>query len=163
MRLCPIVLWTALISACVRPIAQAQQPSAPATGENQRAVDSNSALKEVFAAKIKAEWEAVKNKDKKAYGDLLDDDYQGVELDGEGERNKMQAIRELQSTNVASYDLFGLKVMPLGSDSVFIVYEVTMRFPPGSSLPYSRIYVGALWVKRGGQWKELHYQETHVK
>jgi hypothetical protein len=25
------------------------------------------------------------------------------------------------------------------------------------------VYITELWVKRAGQWKELHYQETHVK
>jgi hypothetical protein len=28
---------------------------------------------------------------------------------------------------------------------------------------YSRVYISELWVKRGGEWKDLHYQETHVK
>jgi Domain of unknown function (DUF4440) len=123
----------------------------------------DSALKNVFEAKIKTEWDALKSKDKKSYGDMLDDEYQGVELDGEGERNKLQAINELTVTNVFDYTLFGLKVTPLGPDAAFVVYEVTMQFPPRAQIRYSRIYVGALWVKRGGQWKELHYQETHVK
>ncbi len=68
----------------------------------------------MFDAKIKAEWEALKNKDKKAYGDLLADDYQGVEVDGRGERTKIQAINELADTNVSNYTLWGLKVIPLG-------------------------------------------------
>jgi len=25
------------------------------------------------------------------------------------------------------------------------------------------VYISELWVKRAGQWKELHYQETRVK
>jgi hypothetical protein len=80
---------------------------------------ADSALKGIFEAKIKTEWEALKNKDKKAYGDLLADEYQGVETDGQGERNKLQAINELVVTNVFNYTLWGLKVTPLGPDSVF--------------------------------------------
>ena len=120
-------------------------------------------LKAMFEAKVKAEWEALKNKDKKAYGDLLADDFQGVEVDGKGERTKSQAIRELADENVFNYTLWGFKEMALGPDAAFVIYEVTMQFPPKSVVRYSRVYISELWVKRAGEWKELHYQETHVK
>jgi hypothetical protein len=146
--------------------ALAQQPAAPAnTGESRpsSAVSADSALKDLFDAKIKAEWEAIKNKDKKAYGDLLADDYEGVEVDDRGERTKIQAVNELANTNVSNYTLWGLKVIPVGSDATFVIYESTMQFPPKSVVRYSRVYIGELWVKRTGQWKVVHYQETRVK
>ena len=156
-----IIIFSLVFSGPAR-LAWAQQtPAPPKTTTDKAAVDS--ALKDLFESKIKTEWEAIKNKDKKAYGDLLDDDYQGVENDGQGERNKLQAINELVATNVFSYTLWGLKVTPLGPGATFIVYEVTMQFPPRSQVRFTRVYIGALWVKRGEQWKELHYQETHVK
>jgi hypothetical protein len=120
-------------------------------------------LKAVFEAKVKAEWEALKNKDKKAYGDLLADDFQGVEVDGKGERTRIQAMNEVAEENVSRYTLWGFKMIPLGPDAAFVIYEVTIQFPPKSVLRYSRVYISELWVKRGGEWKELHYQETHVK
>ncbi len=132
-------------------------------GRNAPSADGDAALKAIFEAKITAEWEAIKNKDKKAYGELLADEYQGVETDGRGERNKLQAINELVDTNVFTYTLWGMKVIPVSLDATFVIYEVTMQFPPKSQVRYSRVYIGALWVKRGGEWKELHYQETHVK
>lgn len=144
--------------------ALSQQPAASAkSGESQQPSPGDSALKDMFQAKIKVEWEALKNKDKKAYGELLDDEYQGVEVDGRGERNKIQAINEVPETNVYNYTFFGLKVIPVGTDAAFVIYEVTMQFPPKAQIRYSRVYISELWVKRGGQWKELHYQETHVK
>ena len=66
----------------------------------------------MFNAKIKVEWDAMKNKDKKSYGELLADDYQGVEIDGQGERTRIQALNELADTNVFNYTLWGLKVIP---------------------------------------------------
>jgi len=45
-------------------------------GKQAAGTSADSSLKDMFEAKIKAEWEAIKNKDKKAYGDLLADDYQ---------------------------------------------------------------------------------------
>lgn len=120
-------------------------------------------LKAMFEAKIKAEWGAIKNKDKKAYGDLLADDFQGVEVDGKGERTKIQAINELSEANIDKFTLWGFKEISLAPEAAFVIYEVTMQFPPKSVVRYSRVYISELWVKRSGEWKELHYQETHVK
>jgi Domain of unknown function (DUF4440) len=127
------------------------------------AVSTDPALNQMFEAKVKAEWEAMKNKDKKAYGELLADDYQGVAVDGRGERNKIQSINDLAEQFAFTYTLERLKVIPLGQDAAFVIYEVTMQYPPRAQLRYSRLYIGELWVKRAGEWKELHYQETHVK
>lgn len=151
-------------------LALAQQPKAPApppakAGDRGTAssVSPESKLKDLFDSKIKKEWDALKNKDKKAYGELLADDYQGVEVDGRGERNKLQAVNELVETNVFNYTLWGLKVIPAGPDATLVIYESTMQFPPKSVIRYSRVYISELWLKRAGEWKEVHYQETHVK
>jgi len=147
-------------------LALAQKPAAPVkTGQSRPSgsVSADSGLKDMFEAKIKAEWEALKKKDKKGYGELLADDYQGVEVDGRGERNKIQAVNELAETNVFNYTLWGYKLIPLGPDAALVIYESTMQFPPKAQVRYSRVYISEVWVKRAGQWKELHYQETHVK
>lgn len=162
MRIC--LVFACL--ACLSCVAVAQQPAAPAKSVEDAqfgAVSVDSDLKQMFEAKIKAEWEALKNKDKNGYAELLADDYQGVEVDGKGERNRIQALSELAETNVFTYTLWGFKLIPLGPDAAFVIYESTMQFPPRSQIRLSRVYITELWVKRAGQWKELHYQETHVK
>jgi hypothetical protein len=158
-----------LVFACVVGVTAmvvAQQPAPQSKSVESRqsgSVSADSALKEMFEVKIKAEWEAIKNKDKKTYGELLADDYQGVEVDTQGERTKIQALNELQNGNVFTYTIWGFKFIPLCSDAAFVIYEVTLQFPPRSVVHFSRVYITELWVKRDGQWKELHYQETHVK
>ena len=161
MRVCALLACVAGLTF----VALAQQPTMPTKfGENQPSASPTEAKrKELFEGKVKVEWEALKNKDKKAYGDLLADDYQGVEVDGKGERNKIQALNELAETNVANYTLWGLSVIPVGEDAALITYEVTLQFPPKSAIRLSRVYISELWVKRAGLWKEAHYQETHVK
>ena len=152
--------------AGVAALALAQEPTMPPkAGESGQAasVSAEPALKSMFEAKIKAEWEALKNKERKAYAELLADDYQGVEVDGMGERNKIQTLNGLVDENVFNYTLWGLKVTSLGPDAAMVIYEVTMQFPPRAQIRYSRVYITEIWVKRDGQWKELHYQETHVK
>jgi Domain of unknown function (DUF4440) len=161
MRICLVVVCVAGLTC----IALAQQPTMPSAfgAEPSSGNPPDDALRKMFESKIKAEWEAIKNKDKKAYGELLADDYQGVEVDGKGERNKLQAMNEMEEQNVSNYTLWGMKLIPLGPDAAFVIYESTMQFPPKSVIRYSRVYIGELWMKRDGQWKEVHYQETHVK
>jgi hypothetical protein len=162
MRVCFVFASIAWLTSLV--LAQ-KPPIPPKTGDNPPAssLSADSALKEMFEAKIKVEWDALKNKDKKVYNELLDDDYQGVEVDGRGERNKIQAINELIDQNVFDYTLWGFKLIPLGSDAALVIYESTIQFPPKAGVRYLRVYISEAWVKRAGQWKELHYQETRVK
>jgi hypothetical protein len=171
MRKCFIIAFIAGLATTIA--AQEgqppQQPTMP-TAFGQEKKSGNAAadtLRDQFEAKIKAEWEAIKNKDKKAYGELLADDYEGVEIDGQGERTKLQAINELVAQNVFNYTLWGFQMIPIGSesapDAALVIYESTMQFPPKSAVRFSRVYVSELWLKRKGEWKEVHYQETHVK
>ncbi len=166
MRFYCVLLWMiGLAVLCIaqeaKQPAQVQQPAMPTEFGNGRSTGDK--LSDMFQAKIKAEWEAIKHKDKKAYAELLADDYEGVEVDGRGERNKLQAVNELPETNVANYTLWGFRLIPASPDAALLIYEVTMQFPPKSVVRYSRIYISEFWQKRGGEWKEVHYQETHVK
>ena len=120
-------------------------------------------LTDLLDARIKAEWQAIKSRDQKAYGDLLADEFVGVEADGNGERYKSKALSELQQSVVTDYTLSFLKVTPLCPDAAFARYEVFIKFPPKSAVPFEKLLVAEIWVKRAGQWKALHYQETRVK
>ncbi|PYY07948.1 MAG: hypothetical protein DMG69_17575 [Acidobacteria bacterium] len=127
------------------------QPSAP------------SDLQHVLESKVKAEWEALKARNKKAYGDLLADDYVAVEDDGNGERNKIQEIAELDHSNIFNYSISVFNSFSLAPDAAFVRYEITMEFPPKAAFRYKRVYVTEIWLKREGQWKARHYQETRVR
>ena len=135
----------------------------PQGGTDQSAKSTAPELTNLLDAKIKAEWEAIKAKDQKTYGDVLTDDYVAVEADGGGERFKWKAQSELQQSTVADYTLSFLKVTALCPDAAFARYEVIIKFPPKSIVRFEKILVGEIWVKREGQWKALHYQETRVK
>lgn len=120
-------------------------------------------LTNLLDARIKSEWQAIKNKDQKAYGELLAEEFVAVEADGNGERYKWKAQSELQQSTVSDYTLSFLKVTPLCPEAAFARYEVFIKFPPRSAVPFEKLLVGEIWVKRDGQWKALHYQETRVK
>lgn len=120
-------------------------------------------LSDILQSKVKAEWDAWKRKDKSAYGELLMDDFAAVEDDGNGERNKIQAMNEVSASNIQSYSLAFFKCLAPSPDSAFVSYEITMEFPVRSVNRFKRSLIGELWLKRAGQWKARHYQETHVR
>lgn len=120
-------------------------------------------VRELLESKIKAEWDAFKNRDKKAYADLLADDFTAIEDDGQGRRNKYAAANEVDRSVVSNYSLFALNVMPLAPDAAFVTYEITLQFPPKSQVRLKRVYVSELWIRHAGEWKERQYQETPVR
>lgn len=135
-----------------------------ASGAHQASKSADHAdVTNLLDGKIKEEWEAIKNKNQKAYGELLTDDYVAVESDGNGERYKWKALSELQQSLVADYTLSFLKVSTLCPDTALVRYEVFIKFPPKSTVKFEKILVGEVWVKRDDRWKALHYQETRVK
>jgi hypothetical protein len=137
----------------------AQQGAPPAQAKRSAPQE----LTDLIDARIHTEWQAIKNKDQKALGELLTDDFIGVEADREGERYKWKALAELQESAVTDFTLSFLKVTQLCPDAAFVRYEVFIRFPPKATVKFEKILVGEVWVKRDGAWKSMHYQETKVR
>ncbi|HET7440995.1 MAG TPA: nuclear transport factor 2 family protein [Terriglobales bacterium] len=162
MRNCFIGLGAVYILAI---FASAQQP--PHTqlelGKPASSTPAAQALKKVLEPKVKTEWEALKNKDKKTFASLLTDDFEAVEDDGDGARNRIHATNEVEHSNIHDYSMAFFNPVPLSPDAAFVTYEVTMVFPPKATMRYKRIYITEIWVKQGQEWKLRHYQETRVK
>jgi len=78
-----VLLLTSL--ALAPPMVRAQ----PTSGKGQPAQGAQVA--KLARTNVKTEWEAFKNKDKKAYSDLLAEDFLAVEDDNQGQRNKNAA------------------------------------------------------------------------
>jgi hypothetical protein len=162
-------MWTG--SACtvlmMTSLALAQQPeAAPVQGGQAKQPDHTSAqppLERLLEDKVKAEWEAFKKKDKKAYSDLLAEDFVAIEDDSRGMRNKDTAVGEIDRSVVNSYKLFAFRVLSLNPNAALLTYELTMLFPPTAQVRFKRVLISELWLKRDGQWKERYYQETRVR
>jgi hypothetical protein len=138
----------------------AQQPG---TGKPPEEASAQAKLKGLLEANVNAEWAAFKNKDKKAYSDLLADDFSAVEDDNQGMRTKAAAVAEVDRSVVDNYFLFAVTVIPLDPNSALVTYELTLQFPPKAVVRFKRVMVSEVWIRRSGQWKERYYQETHVR
>ncbi len=159
MRCAGMLLLMTLRAAAQQPPTT---PAAPVPSKTDHAT-APSPLEGMFAAKVKTEWDAFKNKEKKAYSDLLADDFAAVEDDNQGMRTKKAAADEIDRSVVNSYNLFALKVTPLNDNAALVTYELTMLFPPKAAVRFKRVLVGEVWLKREGQWKLRYYQETRVR
>jgi hypothetical protein len=145
------------------PLVVTQSPEAAPTSVKTAAAATPSPLEAMLGDKVKAEWEAFKKKDKKAYADLLAEDFVAVEDDNQGMRNRITAASEIDRSVINSYNVFALKVLSLNDNAALVTYELTMLFPPKSAVRFKRVLVSELWLKREGQWKLRYYQETHVR
>jgi hypothetical protein len=161
MRILHICTGSMLLVAILAAAQQSAQKANQGTPSNSVAAQPE--VNGTLESNVRAEWEAFKKKDKKAYGDLLADDFVAVEDDGDGARNKIHAVNEIAASNVHNYSLAFFKVFPVGPDTVFVTYEVTMEFPPKAVNRFKRLLISEVWIKRNGQWKAWHYQETRVK
>jgi hypothetical protein len=163
MRHCSGCACLALVLACFAFAQQAETKGKANQIPKSDRASATAKMKQLLEANVRTEWEAFKKKDKKAYSDLLADDFVAVEDDGEGTRNKYAAANEIDKSVVNNYHLFVLNVMPLEPNAAFVTYEVTIEFPPKAQVKLKRVLVSELWLKRDGQWKARYYQETRVR
>ena len=154
--------WAAMLLLMTL-FAATQSPQAASPSAKTTAAATPSPLEAVFGNKVKTEWDAFKNKDKKAYSSLLAEDFVAVEDDNQGMRNKNAAANEIDLSVINSYNVFALKVLPVSENAALVTYELTMLFPPKATVRLKRVLVSELWLKREGQWKLRYYQETHVR
>jgi hypothetical protein len=166
MRLWTVCAFVALLTACFAHAQQTQPTPAPSQTEPSKGsghASAQSPLEKLLEGNVKTEWEAFKNKDKKAYSDLLADDFTAIEDDSQGMRTKNKAAAEIDSSVVNSYNLFAFRVLPLNPNAALVTYELTMLFPPKAQVRFKRVLISELWLKREGQWKMRYYQETRVR
>ncbi len=113
-----ICICIALSLAC---FAAAQQPPQQPTktnsdkGGKSSNTSAEAKLKDLFESKIKTEWEALKKKDSKTYGELLADDYQGVETDGKGERTRIAGHQRSSGWQHFRLHVMGIQINSLES------------------------------------------------
>ena len=154
-----LLLALALMCSAFPPQTAAQTPTSA-----QPAVPADQAkLATLLESRVRAEWDAFKNKDKKAYGDLLADDFVAVETDGEGARNKTHAVNEADRSPLHNYTLHNFRLITAGTNAAVVSYELTLEFPPKSTTRFLRVWASELWLNHDGQWKARYYQETRVK
>ena len=131
---------------------------------HENTASAPSSLQSVLEQREKAVWETFKNKDRKAFADLIADDYTGVFADGQGEHEGQRALGAMNQINIRRYSLGDFKLSPLGENAALLRYTASANFAlSNGSGQDAKLAVGDIWVKRGAHWQSLRYQETEMK
>lgn len=121
------------------------------------------ALQEELFAKEKSVWDAYKRQDAKALNQLLAENYYAVE-DADGETmTKTDALKSVASLDLEKYEIKDLVLIEINDGSAIVRYKVKIEGADGHHkfVPHWSL-VSSVWVKRGGKWQNLMYQETKI-
>ncbi len=99
--------------------------------------------------------------DTKTIRALMTPDHQAVTPYAGKQRVKDQ-IRTLPLLKYEKYSAGPMSMKVINDNCVLVTYALELKGTyQGKPLP-SKSLVASLWVKNGGKWQELHYQETPV-
>jgi uncharacterized protein (TIGR02246 family) len=119
-------------------------------------------LKDEIVAVEKRAWQAFADHDVKAYSDVWTDDAVEALADGSVLTGKQAILADLKSTNckVKSFDIGKPKVRQVSPDVAILTYDLTQDVTCGATKLAPKANASSLYVRRGGKWLGVHYQET---
>jgi hypothetical protein len=148
------------VACCATVAAVAQAQNAPSPGKTG---SRDSVLQTVLEQREKQGWEAFKSKDRNGFSAIVTEDYTAVIADGNGERDLQGTLDSMKEITINSYTLSEFKLTSLGSNAALLRYQASANYTIGTQPISGKLAVSDIWVKRGGQWKSLRYQETEMK
>lgn len=141
---------TLLSVGLLGPSADAQPP-AEATG-----------LLATLAKLEKDSWEAMRRQDTKFFRGFMADDFTGVFADGLAVTKK-DFVELLGEYELSRYEMGEAKLLSVGPDAAFVLYRVKYEGTfKGQKVKVAGAQASSLYVRRGGKWVELFYQETEI-
>ncbi len=154
-----LLLVSALIltAACSAPSTNREAPPPNANTPATAAMTEADAI-----AKEKAIWDAVKNKDYEAFGNMMAADQ--LEVTGEAVFDKagsIVAVKDFEPTELVFSDW---KVLSIDKDAFVVTYTVNVKGKfKGKEFPAESGRASSAWVNRNGKWLAIYHQECPVK
>jgi hypothetical protein len=108
----------------------------------------------------KLAWELAKKKDKVGFAKLLSEDF--TEITEDGVFDKAQILANLDDLTLTSYSPRDLKAKSIAPDAVLLIFQVTVIGKYKDHDFHADNNAASLWMKRGGKWQNVHFQETPV-
>ncbi len=123
--------------------------------------EDNAALESSLKNKEQAGWQAWKDKDPKAFQDMVPDDVVNI-ADGMVDRGKQNILKDLSSgvCTVNSFSLSDFSFQWIDSDAVMLTYTATQDATCNGKKQPGKVIASSLWVKKGGKWMSPFHQET---
>jgi ketosteroid isomerase-like protein len=119
----------------------------------------NPAIKEVEKA-INELNTAFEKRDADAIKRLTTPDHVAVTPYYGGPATRDEQIKTLPELKLKEYTSGDIKVTMLTADVALITYQLAMKGTFKGKDLAAKSHASAVWVKKGGQWREAYYQET---
>jgi hypothetical protein len=122
---------------------------------------NNQAMENSLKTKEQAGWQAWKDKDPKAFQDMIPDDVVNI-ADGMIEHGKQAILKDLSSgvCTVNSFSLSNFSFQWVDKDAVMMTYTATQDATCNGKKQPGKVIASSLWVKKGGKWMSPFHQET---
>jgi|SRR5579862_8350050 len=130
--------------------------------EKRQAVKSSSGAPPV-EAKVRKLWEAFKAKDKATLATLIDDRFRMFEEGLAAFGDKKSEVNSVDEFELVSYTLSDFNVTPVGPNAALVTYVAQYEGKSGGEVSKAKSVFGEVWVRAGGDWRNLYLQETYSK
>ena len=120
------------------------------------------AIKEQLIKLEKQSWEAWKNRDGKFFQEFLSDDHVEVGLGGLTNKAEVVAFVGSPVCTVKSYELDHFELKMLDKNTALLIYREAQDTVCHNPVP-SPCWVSSLYMKRGGRWLNVFYQQTQIQ
>jgi uncharacterized protein (TIGR02246 family) len=122
-------------------------------------------LKDELLAMEKTMWKAWGDHDAKAYSAIMTEDAVSIYADGYAVigRDKLSAAVGSSTCKLNSFDFSNAKLRQPSADTAILTYTAKqdVTCPEGRSPP--KIFATTIYVRQGGKWRWVNYQETALK
>jgi hypothetical protein len=111
----------------------------------------------------KAIWDAIKNKDYAAFGNMLADEQ--IEVTREGVLDKAGSIASVKDFEPSEAVFSDWKFLSIDKDAFLITYSVNVKGKfKGKEIPKEAesVRASSAWVKRGDKWLAIYHQECPI-
>lgn len=143
-----------LVAMAIAPFAAYPQ------GKGQPSKIAAPSLEKTILDQEKASWETLKQKNYSAFGELLADDYAGI--DNTGISSRAELLKSMPELRLLNYTMEDVKVRSVANGVALITYKAKLSGSyQGKEL--KPIYASSVWVKRGSKWLQTFNQETEAQ
>jgi hypothetical protein len=145
--------WISLgLTACLFSMA--------ALAENKPSLDAAS-LREQVVAHERGGLESLRTEDRAPFNSSLAEE--AVFLDSHGPATRAEVVEHTAAFRIHDFTMSDIRFVPLDKNSGLIVYALTESGESHGHEFSAKVYVSAIWAKRGGKWLCLFSQETAAK
>lgn len=134
-----------------------------AAASNPLAAAETAALFDTLVAIERRSWNAWQGHDGAFFREVLADDHLDIGFSGPVDKQAVVAGVLSPACAVKSFAVEGFRLLPVDATTALLTYRARQDTTCGSFAVPSPTWVSSLYVKRGGRWQNLIFQQTQAQ